>query len=334
MSAEVMSAEGTGNTRAVPSAGAKTKRSGKGARKDCFGPSRGFAWTLFNFEEEWESLLNYFKSRRGMRYLICGKEVCPETGREHYQGYVYFVRDVWIPKSKIGTLHIEPARYNADINEKYCKKGNNIIIELGEKPHPGQRLSAKEITELKPIEVIEADPYNAKRLLEVKEMLTPINAVTWSKKVKVYYLWGNSGVGKSNWVKNKLFKLDIDGVDQVKFSNGFWQGVTGLYETAVYDEFRHESMQPKDFIEFIDYNRQRLNIKGGSKLNNYTLIMITSTENPEYFMQWHHEDQKQWMRRMEVIHLDELVRLNRKLAELSGYDLDQYWIEPEYDDTD
>lgn len=326
MDAEVMSAEGTGNTKAVPSAG-NTKRNSKNARKDCFGPSRGFAWTLFNFEEEWDALYKYFKSKRAMRYLICGKEVCPKTGREHYQGYVYYSRDVYFPKSKIGTLHIEPARYNADINERYCKKGKNIIVEEGEKPHPGKRMGAKEIIELKPNEIIENDPYNAKRLLEVKEMLTPLNALNWTKNIKVYYLWGNSGIGKSNWVQNKLFELDIDNIDTIDFSNGFWQGITGLNEVAVYDEFRHETMQPKDFIKLIDYRRQRLNIKGGSKLNNYTMIFITSTENPEYFMQWHYEDKKQWMRRMEVIHLTEPVKLNRNLAKILGLDLEQDWIE-------
>lgn len=298
---------------------------------------RRFQLTL-NEIDRWDNLKTYLESLKSLRYGIACAEDAPTTGHRHIHVFVNFKNMIKLAVSKVEGAHIEICHgspkdnidYITDESGKHGKINNEIIWEYGDKPHQGSRLSSNEIKELKPIEIVEADPYNAKRLLEVKEMLTPLNATNWTKKVKVYYLWGASGIGKSNWVQNKLYELDISNVDEIDFSNGFWQGITGLNDTAIYDEFRHESMQPKDFIKFIDYRRQRLNIKGGSKLNNYTLIFITSTEDPEYFMQWHYEDKKQWLRRMEVIHLTELVRLNRKLAESIGLDLSEPWIEPEF----
>ena len=58
----------------------------------------------------------------------------------------------------------------------------------------------------------------------------------------------------------------------------------------------------RTFIKFIDYNKHPLNIKGGSIINNYELIIITSVQNPELiYMNVGDEPRKQWLRRMEII---------------------------------
>lgn len=319
MDAEVMNAEGTGNTIAVPSE-SLNKNSNKRARKGSFGPSRGFAWTLFNYEEEWDNLYKYFKSRKSFRYIICGKEICPDTGRIHYQGYVYYDNEIYIAKSKIGTLHIEKARYSAAINEKYCKKGNDIIVEEGEKPHPGKKLeTGEDLKKMSNEEILNNDPYHGKRLIETKDALIPITALNWTKKVKVYYIWGESGIGKSNWVQNKLYKKDLK-CELIYYSNGFWNGIRGIYPCAIYEEFRHEVMKPQDFIQLIDYRRHRVNVKGGNQMNEYTTIFITSIEDPNHFTHWYYETKKQWIRRLKVIHITEpvelLPELKQKLDEL------------------
>ena len=63
-------------------------------------------------------------------------------------------------------------------------------------------------------------------------------------------------------------------------------------------------MKPNDFIKFIDYNRHGLNIKGGSVMNNYELIIITSIFHPNKIYSGINEESKQqWLRRMEIIDL-------------------------------
>lgn len=296
MSTEAMSTEAPGNTIA----GASEQLQRKGQRKGCFGPARGFAWTLFQLEE-WNDLYTYFKSRASFRYIVCGKEVCPKTGRDHYQGYVYYDRAIHIPKSKIGSLHIEVAKYNATINEKYCKKGGNIIVEEGEKPHPGKALTGEDLIEMTKEEIVHTDPYNHRALLAAKDLLTPIKASKWSKEVVVEYVWGPSGSGKSTYVQKKLIEMGDPNFDLITYRNGFWIGMTGMTDVAVYEEFRFNTVQPEDFIKLIDYRIHRMNIKGGAELNKYTTIFITSVDDPN--LSWHYEDQKQWIRRMKITHL-------------------------------
>ena len=87
----------------------------------------------------------------------------------------------------------------------------------------------------------------------------------------------------------------------IKHEGDFWNG-TGSAKIAIYDEFRDSSMKPSEFINFIDYNVHTLNIKGGSIINRYELIIITSVQNPKYiYSNVGDEPRKQWLRRMEVI---------------------------------
>ena len=61
-------------------------------------------------------------------------------------------------------------------------------------------------------------------------------------------------------------------------------------------------MKPTELINFIDYNRHIMNIKGGSVRNNYKLIYITSLQSPEQiYTKVPEETQKQWLRRIKQI---------------------------------
>ncbi len=64
-------------------------------------------------------------------------------------------------------------------------------------------------------------------------------------------------------------------------------------------------MKPVEFINFIDYNKQLMNTKGGNKRNNYELIIITSVQKLEdiYKNIIYPEPRKQWERRVQVIDL-------------------------------
>ena len=67
-------------------------------------------------------------------------------------------------------------------------------------------------------------------------------------------------------------------------------------------------MSASEFIQFIDYNKHRLNIKCGSVQNNYTTIIITTVQDPEYIYEKltrnNDEPKKQWMRRINIIHIE------------------------------
>ena len=93
--------------------------------------------------------------------------------------------------------------------------------------------------------------------------------------------------------------------NMLKYENGFWHGI-GNSEIALYDDFRDTHMKPTELINFIDYYIHPMNIKGGSRKNEYKEIYITSIQDPEkIYNNMPEEYKKQWLRRMkEIIHFE------------------------------
>lgn len=98
--------------------------------------SRAYSFTIHNFNEEAEALLqsNYFNCQ----YLVYGYEVGGETQRPHLQGYVYFANarsfdSVRKELTKLGSPHLEQAKGDPNQNYDYCSKDGNYL-ELGVRP--------------------------------------------------------------------------------------------------------------------------------------------------------------------------------------------------------
>lgn len=147
------------------------------------------------------------------------------------------------------------------------------------------------------------------KMLNTWEKLHPeeIDVEEWHKDVKVYYISGPSGSGKTEKAKQLIRdKKQIYGskFSLVKFDGNFWHGVNNKGIIAVYDDFRDSHMKASEFINFIDYNTQRMNIKGGDVLNNYKLIIITSIQPLQtIYKNMTGEPRQQWERRVEEIQL-------------------------------
>lgn len=77
-----------------------------------------------------------------MRYLIYGVEICPTTGRQHYQCYTQLHKKVRFSTFKAlidSDAHIEACRGSPNENIAYCKKDKQFT-EHGETPlNPGAR---------------------------------------------------------------------------------------------------------------------------------------------------------------------------------------------------
>jgi len=126
------------------------------------------------------------------------------------------------------------------------------------------------------------------------------------KSVKVYYIQGPSGVGKTNKAMDIAEEFEESWntfTDWLKYKNGFYSGVTGEAKIAIYDDFRPSDMKAKEFVNFIDYNKHNMNVKGSGFINNYNLIIITSVIKLSTIYRNIEADEprKQWERRIEVI---------------------------------
>jgi hypothetical protein len=265
--------------------------------------ARRFQLTL-NEVFKYPQLFEYLTNLNSLKYLISCKEVAPSTGHEHIHIFICLSKPLKLSVKKTCGAHIEKCLGTVKQNIDYIKKDGEILDEIGEVPREsGGRHTVDELKQINYPDELQWNEYNTWKKIHTDNM--SIKITDWYKpEVKVTYVWGDSGVGKSKYVHDKCLEEGIEIVDIIKHSGDFWIGV-GNAECAIYDDFRPSDMKPAEFINFIDYNRHALNIKGGSKQNNYTRIFITSVMDPQYIYSGicSNEPRKQWLRRMEIINL-------------------------------
>nr|QKV51295.1 putative replication associated protein [Crucivirus sp.] len=277
--------------------------------------------TVFG-EEVYAEVSNYLQSRKQLDYIISCWEVCPTTGRPHYHIYCHFINSVQLSEKKCFHSHLEIVRGSVDDNIHYIKKTGKHKSEFNDDPthhknllewgtipkESGGRLTAHELMSMSTAEIVEFDPRCHKAYLGAKNMLlnpVDIDIDDWAKVVTVYYIQGPSGVGKTTKAMDMVrenYPVGQRTVNIVSYtSGGFWEGV-GLANVALYDEWRSSHMKPSEFIRFIDYNKQNMNVKGGIARNNYTTIFITSVERLKaIYGNVGGEPRLQWERRIKLI---------------------------------
>lgn len=288
MTSEVMTSQVPGNTKPETCVNLK---------------SRNFQFTL-NQIDKYDKLKELISKLKTCIYYISCLEKAPTTGHEHIHMYCHFSNMYRVSKKILDLgVHVEVCRGSPKQNIDYIEKGGNILDEFGERPKQGKAHTVNELKEIKDPGELNWNEYNTWNKIHTT-MNNDIDVEDLHKDVKIYYIFGPSGVGKTEKAK-QIIRDNKDKygtkLNMVKFDGTFWNG-TGKAKIALYDEFRDSSMKPSEFINFIDYNVQQMNIKGGSILNKYELIIITSVQNPEYiYKNIGDEPRKQWLRRMEVI---------------------------------
>lgn len=265
---------------------------------------RGWCLTIYN-DEEMEKL-----KEEKSKYCIIGKEHCPTTQKIHYQCYINLTesKEFSTLKKIFKTAHMEAALGSDEQNKKYCSK-ENMIFESGTPKHQGKKVTPNELKKMTNEDIIEMDPRCHKAYIHARDLLNnDIDIDEWEKKVEIFYIWGESGVGKTEKakqiVRDNKEKYGTQ-INRITFKKDFYQGV-GSAKIAIYDDWRDNHMKPDEFINLIDYNKQVMNIKGGEKINDYELIIITSVQDPKkiYKGMTDEEPRQQWERRIKTIHLE------------------------------
>lgn len=277
--------------------------------------SSAFLLTL-NQVENYEEIKKYLKSLHDFQYAIAGKEKAPTTGHLHIHIFVQFAKSIRLSLRKLLGAHVDKCFGSTEQNIVYVKKDGDIIWEEGVLHHQGF-LSVAQIKKMTPQERegLPAIYYNIAEKLLSKDScnLRPSDSF---KNVKVYYISGRSGIGKTRFAH---YLIGNDTFNVVKFVNGFWMGFSNQSRIALYDDWRDSHMDASEFLHFIDYNKQVMNVKGGFMLNNYTVIIITSILRlKDIYQDASLEDREQWTRRVEeiflsVVYNDERAKLIRIL---------------------
>lgn len=285
--------------------------------------SRAFQITL-NQIEKYNDIKEYLYNLKSLDYFISCKEKAPTTEHEHIHIYTHFKNPIKLSIKKLQGAHIEICKGTPKQNIDYIKKDGNILDEQGEEPHQGKKTyNYNDIMNTTEVEIMnneELTTIEKKTILNMKKDLENTNGqdledfLNEDSKydyLKVYYIHGKSGAGKTQKAKEILRKYkeehkdEILKIDKVKYSNNFWIGTHKNSNIGFYDDFRPSHMKASEFINFIDYNKNIMNIKGAQMINNYKLIIITSILSPyEIYNNMEREEKKQWIRRMEIIDMD------------------------------
>ena len=260
--------------------------------------AKGFQITV-NEIDELSDVLNYL---RGLspNYLVAAREIAPTTGHKHAHIYVQFPNARRLSVKKLCGAHVEKCLGSPEQNIAYIKKDGDIVCEEGT-PRLCYVPTIKEAKAMpaEKLEMLNLNFYNTVKKIN-NERAKTIKLDDWHKEVKVTYISGPSGSGKSHMAYNKLKEEGYEEVNIVKYEDGFWHNVTDTCPCCIYDDWRDQHMKPNEFITFLDYNVHPMNIKGGSIQNKYKRIIITTVQALDsIYPNVPEEPRQQWERRIQ-----------------------------------
>ena len=238
-------------------------------------------------------------------YMIGCKENAPTTGHVHMHLYAQFVNARRLSLKKLCGAHVDVCKGSCQQNIAYVKKDGDVIVEEGTPRFKGgYTIKEVENMDAETRKVLPVQMYNIVQKVDAVEKKY-IKPLEYYKKMDVFYVYGESGAGKTKWCIDDMVKNNVEQFNEVKYDGSFWHGVTEDCSVCLYDDWRDSHMKPAEFVNFVDYNRHVMNVKGGTARNNYTRIYITSVQPPEeIYKNINGEPRKQWERRMKIIDMN------------------------------
>lgn len=263
----------------------------------------------------YEDIKAYLYHWKALNYYLCTEHVGGPN--KHYHIYVQYTSPIKMKYDELHGAHVEKCfgtpQQNYDYlmcqDEKHPEEGITAVVidEDGTIRKSGRCPTIREVMKMTPEQRLDELPINYYNIVKKMndEEANDIDIDDWHKDVEVVWITGPSEAGKSKLAQDICRNKGIKKFNLVKHVNDFWTGTgTKKTDTAIYDDFRDSHMKASEFINFIDYNKQIMNIKGGMRINDYKHIFITSVQRPDdIYRNLGNEPKKQWMRRMKVIDL-------------------------------
>lgn len=277
-----------------------------------------------------------------IKYVGIGNtEEAPSTGHEHVHSVIYYQNQRTLNSlkrkyKKYGEVEIIR---NEDKALRYIKKKNELQFEWGEKPHQGSRNDLRaafdECKTLEEFDELHPDLY-AKYRIGIESHYTRLKAnERWDsiinscrdgsihkKRIKVYYIIGAPGTGKStNGIKfaTKELGYKTREIGRIKFSpHGFCLGHRVGEKCLIWNEFSDEEVPFKHFLEICDKLGYDLNIKHSNEfIVPETIIINTTIKLENIYKDEKEEDRVQVYRRIYCYYKThiQIIRNNKGLLE-------------------
>lgn len=268
--------------------------------------ARTWMFTSFN-TAHWYNLLTDWKAK-GMdsrvRYIVAQLEICPTSGRRHFQGYVELHTGTRISTLKNlfqdNAAHFEQRRGTRDQARDYCMKidtrdPENISFEIGQfKGKQGKRNDWDEIKSM----IHDGAGYDdlvqefpavvGRNSRAVGDLIRIINPdATRKKKTDVYVLAGEPGTGKSTTAKTMATRYYPDEppecytLGSVRGDNIWFDGYDPIkHKRIIIDEFT-SNIPLSYFNMWFDEHGATVQIKGGMVPFLADEVIITSNIHPK-----------------------------------------------------
>lgn len=251
------------------------------------GGARNWVFTWNNYSPDWRDKLQTWATGNAS-YIIAGAEVAPTTGTPHIQGYVEFsgtkrLSTIVKETEKLGMkFRLDRAKGSALQNKIYCsKEAEDEVFTMGmpKKKEQGKRNDLVEVKNMirsgaSELEVADSHfnqwvRYN--RSFSQYRNLVMQEAAKRERNVRVYYIWGETGTGKSRYCRDRspgLFSVS--------------EGVTGMWFTGyayekevLFDDFRG-TVPLHVLLKYLDRYPVQVPIHGSYMHFNAEVIYITS----------------------------------------------------------
>ena len=260
---------------------------------------------------DWRDVIN--NSR--LSYIVAGLEVCPDTGKLHYQMYMEFDEKVTVRQIKNmlrdKSAHVEQRYGSAAEAIEYCKKEGKWF-EHGRRKNPGERTDLQDVyASLKVgrslLDIIEEHPGTYIRYFKGIERVQDIFRRKMQKleervQPTVIVYIGRSGTGKSHHCYHDPdyqasgYKFPVQQSGKVYFDG--YDGESTIW----FDEFGGSVLPFGVFLRLCDKWETRVETKGATVcITNLRKILISTTTDPKYW--WrdsrkYQEDPRQLWRRL------------------------------------
>jgi len=250
---------------------------------------RNWVFTLNNYtHDDIDRLANPYEQ---VKYIAYGKEIAPNSGTPHLQGYLC----CWEPqrlsffKKQIPRAHMEPMRGRLQDNDKYVEKEGDLTT-WGQKPDQGRRtdivgLKRKSMEGHHPMDLAIEDEGFTPIVAKFSRFASKLYQHACFKKLRinrevpeVYIRIGPPGTGKSRWL-DEQYGLDkwIEAPDNTRK----WFDKCELADILVFNDVCCGAVPQLDiFKKLTDRYPFRGAIKGGFTWLKPKVIVFTSNSHP------------------------------------------------------
>lgn len=270
--------------------------------------SKDWVFTINNYSDE------DMQALRGLvpdeaRYLVFGREVAPESGTPHLQGFVQLLvrvrRGAVSRMPGFGRAALFTRRGSVQEAAVYCKKENDFE-EFGTPTAQGKRKDLEEVKEAidSGANTNELWDNHFANMVRYSGSFQRYRYLRASRdpglNVKVYVLWGPTGVGKSRFPR--LIHPDLFSVPDVTLQ--WWDGYDGQ-STILLDDFDGKSCPVARFLRYLDRYNVQVPVKGGFVPLLCSTIWISSNTNPDDWFPEENQTKRDAVRRRfaRVVHV-------------------------------